>query len=68
MMCSFTRREHLEGALRLYKKYHRKAHPVIAEALSGLAYLSVQMGEWKEAEQFIKESECALDGSFNPQV
>ena len=63
-------REHLEGALRLYKKsYHKEA---LAEALSGLAYLSVQMGEWKEAEQFIKESECALDASFNkkynPQV
>ena len=63
--CYYYSRENLEEALKLYEKnVHKPEHgPVMAEALSSLAYLCFKLGEWDEGQVYLEKAERELEQS-----
>ena len=59
-----------ENLLKLYEKHvHKPEHgpksPVVAEALSSLAYLCFKLGEWDKGQGYLEKAEHELELSSN---
>ena len=63
----FCSRDQLEKALKLYetdfKPKRGSGYPVVAEALSSLAYLCFKLGEWDQGERYLVRARKELNAN-----